>query len=149
MAIRRTNTLLEPYTVISKTDDALDVDAADFEARWEQYLDGKGEPPLRVGAEPALFTLRHFRARDTDHLSPFMVATQRDSDESLRSCFAACLLALEKAENAWDDKGAIKVEHTIKDGIRVVSDATLDRLGMSLCWELGARALARLNLSPK
>ena len=143
--IRRSHTLVKPYEVVSRQDDALDKDAPDFDLRWDQYLDGAGDPPLKPGAKPATFKLRHLKATERDRLAGL------DGDAA-RLCYAACALALMSVDGLVDEDGKpIKIRHDIdKDlhALQVVSRESMDLLGQALCVELGATALRRSSPRP-
>jgi len=66
--LRTQTSLTGEYTYVSRYDDALDSDAPDFELRWQQYLDGTAEAPIKAGASPTVFHLRHLKAGEFNAL---------------------------------------------------------------------------------
>lgn len=66
--IRPQSPLVDEYTYVSLFDDALDREAPDFAQRWQEYLDGTAEPPIKAGGTPTVFHLRHLRAKEMNEL---------------------------------------------------------------------------------
>lgn len=84
--LRPQSALVGEYTYVSAFDDALDRpqppgDDADEDAqkayqkalaafgeRWQQYLDGAAEAPLKADAKPTLFHLRQLKASEANEL---------------------------------------------------------------------------------
>lgn len=145
MAFRVSNTLVENYQYISKYDEAVDKDDTDFDDKWERYLDGQAEPPLRGSGQP---TVWHFR-----HLTPRQRAKVMSMPHQ-EGAFAALAMSLTKVDNFTDEKGrAIKVEHVFEDGIRVASEKTLQQIhdagGNDLLFDLVNRVSKAMFPDPK
>jgi hypothetical protein len=134
--IKSQSNLVGEYTYICRLDDALDAEAEDFDLRWQQYLDGAADAPIKPGAKPTIFRLRHLRAGDVDYL--------------LRkggSSFLAAKLAVVAIDGAPIDGFALKLVE--EDGRKV---ANLDDAPASLfiaLADVGGRVIARSSPSPK
>lgn len=139
--IRASHSLTGPYTYVSKLDEAIDKDAPDFELKWEQYLDGQGDPPLRAGATPTVFTLKHLSMRQRAKLSAFTPA---------ESVVVAAAMAIDKAKDWQDATGKpLKVSHQMEDDDRVASETTLELLGAELVGDIAMRVFRSLSPPPR
>jgi hypothetical protein len=144
--VLRTNTLVEDYQYISKSDDAVDADAADFDEKWRLYQEGKGDPPLKAGKEPTVFTMQHLRSvRDKK-----LLHSESGKHGAGGALITACLLSLKSADNLRDESGKlVKLEQELNDGVWCCAQESVDLLGLDLVLELGGVALSRMNASPK
>ena len=139
--IRSTNTLVENYTYVSKLDEAVDTDCDEFKHKWELYLDGKADPPLRPGGKPTVWHLQHLSLRKRAKLNG-MAPTE--------FAVLATAMALVKAEGWVDMAGKpIEVEHQYEDGVRVTSEKTLEVMGDALCGDIAMRVIRSFNPSPR
>jgi hypothetical protein len=144
--VLNTNTLVEDYQYISKTDDAVDRDASDFDELWRLYQEGKGDAPLKPNKEPTVFTMQHLRSVEEKKLL-HSESTKHGAGGAL---IMACLLSLKSADNLRDERGKlIKIARELQDGHWCCSEESVDLLGLDLVLELGGVALNRMNNAPK
>jgi len=161
--LRPANTLVTSYTFVSPLDPALDTEAEEelpdgtkkrtFPDRWQRYLDGTGECPVRAGEKPTVFTLRHLRTAERALLDRYVARAVSDSSESLAACIAAFAVALESVENLSDAEGkAVKAEFDVDTNgiypVRIASQKTLDAVGHDVAVSVGRRVIERLSLGP-
>lgn len=144
----KSHTLVEPYEYVSVHDAAVDSDAPDFEERWRLYLDGAGEPPLKPGAEPVRYQLRHV----TNTERGYLMKLGRDADGS--APLAAAAIALVGMSGAKDGEGkplGVEFDFTQYGLFRIkhASQATLDRLGgLEVLYDIGGAVFHRMSLRP-
>lgn len=190
--IRISNTLVADYEFISQSDDAVDRPppvpdeapdpedkaavrayeaakkaALDFARAWDLYLDGKGDPPLRQGADPTVFVLRHFGPKERTALMPLASRSQvrlelaRAADDRVQMveamaewnavCVAAFQMALESVRGMGGADGGppLELEHTTMDGARILTERCLRKFPTELAIEVGGRAIRSLGNHPK
>lgn len=143
MAIR-TNTLVDSYELISRYDDAVDVDAPDFEHRWKLYRDGMGEPPLKPGAEPSFIKLRHLSSTERHYLI--------EKAQEGGALLAAARFALVGIRGLEIDGREFRVEfETLSHGgvkFQVAARKSLDLLPETIQIEIGGVVMDRLQPRP-
>lgn len=146
MAIRA-NTLVDSFDYVSQYDEAIDHDVEEFDHKWKLYRDGMGEPPLKAGAKPTLFKLRHVTSTERVYLMELSHGEER----GLYITAAAMALVGVKGLEGADGKkveirqestsvGPVKIRHATKD--------SLDALPLEVILELGALALERSSVRP-
>ena len=133
--IKSQSALTGEYTYISRLDDALDTEAPDFDARWQQYLDGAADAPLKAGSSPTVFSLRHLKAGEFNQLV-------RENANGFDLAKAAIVGS---SGSPLPDGFVIKVG---KNG----DGSNIDKAPSPL-WpvftEIGGRVIARMSPSPK
>ncbi len=154
MLQRKTVTLAEEYQYVSRQDDAVNSDAADFDEKWEQYVDGAGPPPLIPGAVPTKFTLRHLDTVARGKLMKYLARADDDPSTRYEACVAAFALAVTGVEDCLGPDGKpLKLTFDIdRDGehpVRVLSAASLKEFELGWVLEVGGFVLSRLNPGPK
>ena len=145
LMIRSSHTLVGDYEFISKYDDAVDTEAADFEHRWQLYVDGADKPPLKPDAEPTYIKLRHLK--DSERIAAFELG-ERDGGALLLVARMALLgvRGFEIDGKPYEPKfGTIRYAG---DKYRAVTRESLDELPGQIQLEIGTVALARSNLRP-
>lgn len=142
------NTLVKDYEVISQFDPAVDRDVPEFAHRWEMYLDGKDEPPLKPGATPAKFRLRHLGDLERKVLRKHF-SSGEVTEEALD---AAALLAIVGYTRADGQDVRLKFE---KERYALVttthlSAASLEEMGLdaNVLSDIGSVVLRRTYLRP-
>ncbi len=143
----RSHTLVENYDFISQFDDAVEREAPDFEQRWKLYTDGAADCPLKAGAEPTRFQLRHITSSERVYL----LELHEGGEHGLM--VAAAAMALVGIKNLRDEEGKpleVKREATEIGPLRILhaTKATLDRLPVDVILELGSVVLSRMQLRP-
>lgn len=131
-------TLNDDYSYISPLDDALDTDAEDFEDQWKRYEDGQGEPPLKQGCKPTIWTLSPIvdatlRAKLTDVVS---------ADGSRTAAVAWAAHALKSVSGLTDADGKpYRLRFTVDaDGYRSVAREQLNEIGLPVLLDMGLHA---------
>jgi hypothetical protein len=133
--LRGQTNLVGEYTYVCKSDDALDLDAPDFDARWEQYLEGVADAPLKAGGTPTVFHLRHLKAGEVSRIL-------REDDVALGLARASLVgvtgapLGDYRFALVGKDKKSANVDDAPAWALRYF-------------YELGGRVLERLNPSAK
>lgn len=143
----RSHTLVEPYEYISRFDEAVDSEAADFETKWKLYLDGAAPAPVKAGVEPTRFTLRHVSNVERVYLLELYQGEER----GLMLAAAAMALVGVKGFDGPDGKPLQVVKEFTEIGplrIQHASKETMDRLPVDVLLELGAVAADRMRLRP-
>lgn len=141
----RTNQLVADYEYVCKQDDAVDSSGEEFEEKWQRYLDGLEQPPLKPGHKPTVFTLRQLRAPQKAKLSRLF----GDDDRRIELCYTACALAVVKAENLMDAEGKyVELSHVREGGVEVLDVDSMEIIGFEIAIEIGALALSRSTPRP-
>lgn len=144
--IKKTNTLVSDFHFVSKQDDAVDASAADFEERWQRYLDGMADPPLKPGETPTTFVLKHLTSTELDAVRDLAVRSG-----GFASVLAACALGLKAAKNWEDGKDYAFRRETSRDlitPVEVVVAEDLNKLDGDVRLEIGSRVLAAATPRP-
>lgn len=148
--LRARSRLVESFTHILRSDPAVDSGCDDFEAKWEVYLDGAGDPPLKPGEKPAVWTLRILGTKEQVRLSEYSSRASDDRHKLSGLIAAAFGIGLVSVEGLLDADGkALSVIHTDDDGLPIVANQFIDNLEPSWVFELGGRVIARMNANPK
>lgn len=151
--IAKSNSNAEPYQYISRQDPAVDTDDPDFDAKWQVYLDGKGEPPLRPGQKPTVFVLRPLRTYARNALAKVCSDSRKGDMYSDAAPFvAACALSLMGIENFRDGAGNqinVVSEYDEKERVHVLSEKSLDAIGQDVAIEIGIEVMRRTYGAPK
>lgn len=147
--IKLNATLVDDYEYVSRNDDAVDSDAADFDERWQKYMDGMGECPVKHGCEPSRFTMRHIGSLQKASLSEHLSRAAEDASQWQSACFEVARVALVGCKGLKDLDGSdFKVKRHKVDGIMRVSEETLNKLPYELLIELGAVAISKMAPRP-
>lgn len=143
----RAHTLVDNYEVICQSDDAVDLDAPDFEMKWKLYRDGAGEPPLKPGAQPTRFHLRHVTNTERVYL---LELSHGEEKGLLLATAAMALVGAKGLEDANGKPVEVKREFTEIGPLRIqhASKDTMDVLPVNVLLELGQVALDRMRLRP-
>lgn len=144
------NTLVDDYELVSQFDPAIDRGADEFEQKWKQYTDGLGEPPLRPGAKPATFRLRHLDDVDRKILRKLLTANGGDvSNELLDAAAALAIIGFTTAEGkdlrlafATERYALFEAQHLSADSVRAM------RLAENMFSDIGATVVQRTFLRP-
>ena len=144
--IKKTNTLVADYHFISRQDSAVNTDGEDFEQKWQQYLDGMEEPPLRVGEQPTIFILKHLSSTDLDLVREVGMQTSAHA-----AMLLACAIGLKGAKNWLDGKDHTFRRDVVNDlvtPVEVVVKDELDKLDGEVRIEIGQRVLQAATPRP-
>lgn len=180
MLQRKTVTLAEDYTYICQHDEAVDVPSppaepqltslearasyletvkayekrlAAFEAKWTQYLDGTGQPPLIPGGKPTVFKLRHLDTCARGRLMKYLARAQEDQSCFWDAAIAAFALGVKGVEGYFGlDGKPLKLtfeNDTEMHTLQVLTAAAVNEFEIPVVLEVGGRVISRLNPSPK
>lgn len=143
----RSHTLVENYEYVSRFDEAVDADVPEFDHKWKLYADGGGEPPLKAGAQPTRFTLRHVTSTERMYLFEMFQGEEKGL------MLAAAAMALVSVKGFEDQSGKpieVSKEFTDVGPVRIqhASKATLDALPVDVLLELGSVVVDRMRLRP-
>jgi hypothetical protein len=143
----RSHTLVDNYEYVSRFDEAVDHDVPEFEHKWKLYADGAGEPPLKPGAQPTRFTLRHVTSTERMYLYEMF---QGEEKGLMLAAAAMALVGAKGLEDAAGKPIEVSKEFTDIGPLRIqhASKTTLDALPVDVLLELGAVAVERLRLRP-
>jgi hypothetical protein len=143
-----TNTLVKPYEVISQFDPAVDRDAPEFEHKWEMYLDGKDEPPLKPGAKAAVFRLRHLGELERKVLRKYASGGEV-TEEFLDAAAALALVGYVRADGkevrlkfGTERYALFETPHVNEESIREMD------LAQNVLSDIGSVVLRRTYLRP-
>ncbi len=150
---RKVVTLVEDYAYICQQDSAVNREDPEFEQKWEQFLDGKAEPPLIPGGKATIFHLRHLNTAAKDMLMPYMSQANEDQAFMTRVISVAFQLGVKSVENyAGADGKPLQVKLVPDDGLNKVpfmSPESFNEFELDVVMEVGGRVLQRLNPGPK
>lgn len=144
--LQKTATLVEPFEFISKKDDALDRDAKDFKDRWDRYKDGLGDPPIKEGMKPTVFTLKPV-ARDAGLDAKLDGVLNNDGNAMW--CLTAAAFGIAGWRNLIDPDTDEELEfETVRaHGYDCITKALQDKLTKPLLIEIGNAVLLHNNPS--
>lgn len=122
------------FEYISIHDEAVDQEAEDFADKWKAYREGQGEPPLKNGITPTVWTLRQINdARLTANLRGV-----NEAHGSQAFAVAIAAVSLQRVSGLNDSKGKpYKLKFVMEDGYRVVCEDQLNEIGANALVELG------------
>lgn len=145
-----TNTLVDPYELISQFDPAVDRGGEDFDQAWRLYLDGQGEPPIKPNAKPAKFRLRHLDDVDRKILRKMLHASGNEPTSELFDAAAALALIGYTDPNGKDIKLSFATErYALFDASHVSADSIRAlRLPDNTLTDIGGAVLARTFTRP-
>lgn len=131
------------FTHISVSDPALDRDAEDFAAKWEQYLETGSMPPIKNGEQPTVFRLEPIKDAELD-------AKVRGKIDATGIAWAVevasySLVAIDNLRDAEGKKFVL--EHETVDGFRKVKREHRNLLGRELLSELGLVCIGKQSPS--
>lgn len=143
----RSNTLVDDFEYVSRADDAVDTSAEDFEHKWKLYRDGAAEPPLKAGAKPTRFKLRHLTSTERLRL---LEMSQGGEHGLYVAAVAFALVGIKDMDapagkesefkQTWEDAGPVRLRHATKE--------TLDAIPVEVLLELGALVMERTTARP-
>ena len=143
------NTIVEDYEYISRHDDALDSGNPAFEDKWQKYLDGVGQVPLRDGHAPTKFKMRHIQTSQKAQISEHMSKAAEDNSLWQKACYEAARIALVDCSGLVDVDGSdFKIKRVRVDGVSKVSEETINKLPYEVLIELGAVAISKMAPRP-
>lgn len=143
--IKKTNTLVADFHYVSPYDAAVDETVEDFKGRWQQYLDGLADPPLKPGVVPTTFVLKHLGAVEIEWVQD--VGAKRGSQAAF---LVACDLGLKAAKNWEDGKDYVFLREKADwiHPLSVLAPVELDKLSGELRADIGIRVLMAANPRP-
>lgn len=137
--IKPSNTLVSEYRYISILDSAVDSDGDGFPEKWQRYLDGMDEPPLKAGEVPTIFTLRHLTSVEIQRVRE---QVKKNGEEAM--AVTACALGLVAAENWTEGKSHVFGRETDTSWLHpmsVVKYSEMALLPPALMTDIGGRVL--------
>ena len=156
--IGSTSTLVSDYVVLFSKDPAIDQEAEGFGDIWEEYLKtGDHEKiPIKPGAAPTLFRLKHLRGYAKRQLLQKIGSTVTESGlPSGAGVFLAAQVCLLGIENLSDTEGKsffVDTKYSKEYKTQIIADDTMDFLDDiedgELVNELGVRAILAVAPSP-
>lgn len=144
--IKKTNTLVADFKYISVFDSAVDSSGEDFAERWQRYLDGMEEPPLKPGETPTVFTLKHLSSLEIKRL-----IEQEEKHGKEATTVAACAIGLVAAENWTDGKSHTFVREMDTSWIypvSIVKSEEMAKLPHEVMTDLGGRIVMAASPRP-
>ena len=147
--ISLSHTIADDYEYISKSDDAVDKSAPDFDEQWRKYLDGTGQAPLLAGVVPSKFKLRHLQLSERNKIREML-----SNGDNIGALSGAAVMGLVSASGIKKPDGSDwSAERKKIDGVNRLTDVAIEQLTDGgkrddLIFEIGTVVIQRMSPRP-